>query len=160
IIDAPVPVAQAFRGIEDALVLARDAVTERADGRARATAAAARFSDAISSMSAVMSEPPVGVITAAERLRRLGSIRPRLVQPARAVAAERSAGDAAEILAWAEATCATVESHRRDLDALQPWLAIPDSLVAVLPRDFPDETRAIHELGATPGLPRLASAAG
>jgi cyclic beta-1,2-glucan synthetase len=156
IIDAPVPVAQAFRGIEDAFLLARHAVTEHADGRGRATAADARFAEAISSMSAALSEPAVGATAAAERLGRLGRIAASLTQAARAVAAERSAGDAAEILAWAAATRGAVESHRRDVDALMPWLAIPDPLLATLARDFPDETRAIGERGAPPGLTRQA----
>jgi cyclic beta-1,2-glucan synthetase len=60
------------------------------------------------------------------------------------------------VLVWAEATGAAIGSHRRDVDTLMPWLAIPDELLAELARDFPDETRAIRGLTPLPGLPGLA----
>ena len=155
-IDAPVFVGDVFRGIEDALLLAGDAATDGADGRARPTVAEARLAEAISSMGAALAESPVDPVAGAERLRELGRIADSLTDAARTVAADRGAGENAAVLVWAEATGAAIESHRRDVDTLMPWLAIPDRLLADLGRDFPVETRAIRELTKPPGLPRLA----
>jgi len=154
-IDAPVFVGEAFHGIEDALLLARDAASNAADRRARPTVAEARLAEAISSMTAALAESPVDPVAAAERLRELGRMADSLTDAARSVAGDRGAREDAAVLVWAEATGATIESHRRDIDMLMPWLAIPDGLLADLARDFPAETRAIRELTLPPGLPQL-----
>ncbi|PWU25514.1 MAG: hypothetical protein C5B48_00915 [Candidatus Rokuibacteriota bacterium] len=155
-IHAPVLVAEAFSGIEDALLLARDAVFLRADGRVRPTPAETRFAEATSSMAAVLTESPVDPVARAERLRELGRIAASLTDAARAVAADRGADENAAVRVWAESTSAAIASHRRDVETLMPWLAVPDSLLADLARDFPAETRAIRGLTSPPGLPGLA----
>jgi cyclic beta-1,2-glucan synthetase len=157
-IDAPVVPGAAFRGIEDALVLARDAASETAPGRGRAAGPDAGLAAATGSMAAALAAPPIDRAAGAERLRELGRQAIALTRAARAAAGERGAGEAAEVVAWAHAAAATVESHRRDVDTLMPWLSIGSDVLADLAQHCPDETRAIRGLTPGPGLAGLARA--
>ena len=138
----------ALRGIEDALVLVRDAVRELSDDRRTQTVTRTDLDQAIDAVATSLGGPAPTPATWAAHLRRLGALTDTLVDVARTLAAERGDGDGCELLVWARATAATVAAHRRDLDTLVPWAPGLDGAVAALADDGPDATRALGQLAA------------
>ena len=69
----------------------------------------------------------------------------------------------ADAVVWADAAQATLETHRRDLDALAPWVEGLEDLRGALPSDRGGAASAVHRLLAAPpllcDLPDLARAA-
>jgi cyclic beta-1,2-glucan synthetase len=61
------------------------------------------------------------------------------VDIARTLTAERGDGEDSDVLVWAQATRATIASHRRDLERLMPWAS--SHLEAVI-ADLPTASRA------------------
>ena len=141
----PIVGVEVQRGIDAALVLLRDALP--ADARASV--------DEI--RAALGQEPPT-----------LDAWPNRLVEMATAV---RGLGDrakalpedtGAEAVVWADVAQATIASHRRDLDAIAPWIEGLDDLRRSLPPERQNGTVVARLLDGPPllgHLPELARAA-
>ena len=56
-----------------------------------------------------------------------------VVDIARTLTAERGDGAGAEVLAWAEAMRASIDSHRREVELLMPWASLVTGDAAIAP---------------------------
>jgi len=121
-IGAPAAGAEAIAGIEDALDLTREALRALPGDRRTQTIAREQLEAALDALAAALGQGLAGVANDA------GLHAATMVDIARALAHERGDEAGAEMLAWAEATQRSIESHRRDLarvkeDALERRLA-------------------------------------
>ena len=121
IIDRPLLGPHVLSGIEDAVLLVRESVGRMADDRRTQTVTRKHLDDALDALTAVLSPVPVTPVDWAERLRELETRAHTVVDIVRTLTAERGDGADGEVLVWAEAVCAVIESHARDLDLACPW---------------------------------------
>ena len=141
-IERPVDGDEALRGIEDALLLTREAVSQLPDDRRSQTVTQTDLDEAIDAVAAALVPSPGDLEDWGARLGVLGPLTETLVDVARAFAAERGDGKDAGVVVWARATCAAVASHRRDLDA-----RIPGSAASLaLERRLGELRRVSHEM--------------
>jgi cyclic beta-1,2-glucan synthetase len=106
-LDRPLSARAALAGIDDALALLRSSAGEGAgDGR---------LNDALDSFAAALPGSADAVPDWAAALAVLQARARTVVSTARAPMAE-AAGARADVLLWAEALCATVDSHARDVE--------------------------------------------
>ncbi|HEY2660015.1 MAG TPA: glucoamylase family protein [Caulobacteraceae bacterium] len=103
-----------LEGAADALELARHTVRRMADSRRTQSVGLRRFEDEIGRLALRLAEPGADI---AEQLADLSDQASALVEIAREIALEGDNADEAEadLLFWAEAVSASLESHRRDL---------------------------------------------
>ena len=115
-IDDPRPVGDALAGIEDVALLVRLAVFAATGDAPPRTPSQRRLDDALDAVVAA-AQTPVGVGQDwGERLATLGALAHAVLEHSRIVdGADRERS--AEVLSWAEALAATVDSHVRDLEA-------------------------------------------
>ncbi|MGH7893857.1 MAG: glucoamylase family protein, partial [Candidatus Binatia bacterium] len=111
---------EALRGIEDALLLTRDAASALTDDRRSLVVTRTNLDEAIEGVAASLAAPAADPEEWAARLSRLGPLADTLVDVARTFATERGDGEHSDVLAWAQATYAAVVSHRRDVDPISP----------------------------------------
>lgn len=114
--ERPLGAAARLGGIGDAVDLVRDAARRLQDGRAAQIATRQPLVDALARLAADLRQAPQDELRQ-ERVAGFAADARRLVDLARAIAAERGDGGGADLLFWAEASRATIESHRRDLEA-------------------------------------------
>ncbi|HTO49836.1 MAG TPA: glucoamylase family protein, partial [Burkholderiales bacterium] len=101
-------------GVDDALHLTRESLQKLPDDRRTQTITRQQLGDALDALAVTLSAPmPPQEIGA-----RLAEIAPHaatMADIARTLASERGDDAGAEMLFWAEATLASIESHRRDV---------------------------------------------
>jgi cyclic beta-1,2-glucan synthetase len=121
----------ALTGIEDtALLVHQAALAAAGDGRP-APAGHGPLADALDAVADAVREPPRDSAGWVARLATLKARARAVLNTARTLAGEDPGNTHADVVVWAEALCATVESHTRDLD-------LPETLVrrlAILARD-------------------------
>jgi cyclic beta-1,2-glucan synthetase len=120
----PVAAPNWAAGIEDALALARESAQALSDDHPAQTGTRRQLDDALDTLSASLrriSTTPAGI---ARQLVELALRADQLANSARALAKERGDSGSAELSTWAEAVCATIRSHQRDLDSLVPWAGL------------------------------------
>jgi cyclic beta-1,2-glucan glucanotransferase len=143
---APIVGVEVGRGIDAALALLRDALP--AESRAP-----------VDELRAALAPEPASLTAWPNRLRELESAVRGLGDRARSLAAEAGA----DAVVWADVALATIASHRRDLDAIAPWIEGLDDLRRALPADRREASGAVSSLLDAPpplgGLPELARAA-
>jgi cyclic beta-1,2-glucan synthetase len=111
-----------FAGIEDTALLVHQA-TVAAVGDARlGPASHGPLADALDAVADAVREPPRDSAGWGSRLATLKDRARAVLNTARTLVDEDAGNAHTEVLVWAEALCATVESHTRDLD-------MPDTLV-------------------------------
>ncbi len=121
-IDGPLGERTALGGIEDtALLVHQSTVAPSGDARPR-TVTRGRLEEAIDVIMAAVQEPPHDSLGWGLRLAALKAHAQTVAGVARALVEEDPVSAEAGILVWAEALCATVESHARDLE-------MPDTLI-------------------------------
>jgi len=145
-------------GIEDALELLREALSGVADDSGSATRR--HLGDALETLTVALLEAPITPAGIAGRLRELALHAKKVADIARALAEERHDSASAEALAWADAVCAAVRSHQRDLDDLLPWAATiaDDQSKALLDQDMAPLLSSVPTLAELPDLCRAAVA--
>ena len=112
----------ALTGIEDTALLVHEAAVAPTGDARRGSAGHAPLADALDAVADAVREPPRDSAGWASRLATL-RIRARTVlNAARTLVGEDPENARADVLVWAEALCATVDSHARDLD-------MPETLV-------------------------------
>jgi cyclic beta-1,2-glucan glucanotransferase len=166
-IDRPVAGPKRLAGIEDALGLTRESLRALADNRRTQTVTRKQLEDALDALftTGLTSLGSVGVphlraesensgeksllsapttsAGVAGRLAELALQADTVTDIARTLTEER--GDGAEVLTWAEAMRASIQSHQRDLEQLMPWahlVAGDAALVAAVEvnrETFPEE---------------------
>src|SRR5438093_637845 len=121
-IDRPRLDRAALAGIEDTALLVRLSTVVTAGGARPGPATRGRLEEAIDAVTAAVHEPPLDSAEWAARLAVLQARTQTVRDIARALVDEDPASARTDVLVWAEALCATVESHARDLD-------MPESLI-------------------------------
>jgi cyclic beta-1,2-glucan synthetase len=106
-------------GIADALGLTREALGALADDRRSQTVTRKQLDDALG--AALPGSPPETPAGVAGRLTALAVQADTITDIARVLIEERGDGTDSELLAWAEAVRASIQSHERDLQQLMPW---------------------------------------
>ncbi len=119
-IDQPTAGAELFTGVEDALNLTREALHALPDDRRMQTITRRQLDSALDALAAPLRQDPlrqhlVPPQAIAMRLAEVASHGATMVDIARTLASERGDEAGAEMLFWAEATLASIESHQRDL---------------------------------------------
>ena len=112
----------ALVGIEDTALLVHLAAVLAVGDARPGPAGHGRLTDALDAVTAAVREPPRG---SAEWVSRLATLKVRaqaVLDTARMLVGEDPGNAHKDVLVWAEALCATVESHTRDLD-------MPETLV-------------------------------
>ena len=115
-IDRPRLARSALAGIEDTALLVRLSTVVTAGGARPDPATRRRLEAAIDAVMATVQEPPPDSAEWAARLAVLKARAQAVRDIARALVDEDPASPQTDVLVWAEALCATVESHVRDLD--------------------------------------------
>ncbi|KRT75419.1 MAG: glycosyltransferase, cyclic beta-1,2-glucan synthetase [Candidatus Rokubacteria bacterium CSP1-6] len=121
-IDRPLLDRAALVGIEDTALLVRlSTLVTAGDARPR-TVTRGRLDEAIDAVTAAVQEPPHDASEWVSRLATLKAHAHTVLGTARALTDEDPQSAQTDVLVWADALCATVESHARDLD-------MPDTLI-------------------------------
>ena len=108
-----------FAGIEDGLDLTRETLQGLPDDRRTQTITRHQLGDALDALAAALRQDPLvqhpQTEALAARLEEIASQAATMVDIARTFASERGDEGSADMLFWAEATLASIESHRRDV---------------------------------------------
>ena len=116
----PMAGPELLAGVEDGLNLARETLQGLPDDRRTQTITRHQFADALDALTAALrpdriSPGPIGPEDIAARLVEAAPHAATMADIARTLASERGDHAGAEMQFWAEATLASIESHRRDL---------------------------------------------
>jgi cyclic beta-1,2-glucan synthetase len=120
-IDGPLLDPHALMGIGDAILLLRQSARAIVDDRRTQTVTRKHLNEALDALTGALSPVPVSVGDWVLRLTELGARADTMTDIARTLTAERGETADSELVAWAEALRAVIESHARDLDAVIPW---------------------------------------
>ena len=121
IIDRPLLGPMVLSGIADAILLLRQSARAIVDGRRTQTVTRKHLDEALDALTAALTPVPSTPGDWLVRLTELGARADTMADIARTLTAERGDSRDVELLAWAEAVRAAIESHARDLDAAMPW---------------------------------------
>ena len=121
-----------FAGIDDAIRLLRDALAEIPDQRQTHTVTRKQLSQAVKTLAVLLLSRPVDAASWTIRFARLTESCHTVADMAQALAQERADGFDSELCIWADAVRMCVESHRRDVELLLPWVRLsPKDLAAM-----------------------------
>src|SRR5712692_2915154 len=120
-IDSPLLVPAALAGIEDAAALVRESARAAPGDRHARKVTRQRLDQAVDAIAAAVTESPRSPGEWARRLAELEASARSVTDLARALAEEDGGSAEPDVVVWAEALGAGVESHARDLDTLMPW---------------------------------------
>jgi cyclic beta-1,2-glucan synthetase len=134
----------ALRGIGDAAVLVRDSARSVDEGRRPRSAIRLRLDGALDTVMATLERVPEAPAEWARRLAELAAQAGSVTALARELAEEVGAGAQAEVVLWAVALGATIESHIRDLDATMPMSASLVDRLALLARSAQEMVEAME----------------
>ncbi|HEX5611709.1 MAG TPA: glucoamylase family protein, partial [Burkholderiales bacterium] len=118
----PLSGAQIVAGVEDSLELTRRGLASLPDDRRTQTITRVQLVDALDALAVALRQEGLPAAPAAGRWSKAALEAATLLDMARTLASERGDDAGAEMLAWAEATHASIESHRRDQAAEAPSL--------------------------------------
>ena len=121
IIDRPLLGPHALSGIADAILLLRQSARAIVDDRRTQTVTRKHLDEALDALTAALSPVPVTPGDWVVRLTELEARAHTMADIARTLTAERGDSADGELVTWAEAVRAAIESHARDLDAAMPW---------------------------------------
>jgi cyclic beta-1,2-glucan synthetase len=113
-IGRPAASPELLAGVDDALQLTCESLQELPDDRRTETITRQHLGDALHALNATLRQGLMPLGDVAARLLELSSQATNMVDIARTLASERGDEAGAEMLFWAEATLASIESHRRD----------------------------------------------
>ncbi|HEX6260778.1 MAG TPA: glucoamylase family protein, partial [Woeseiaceae bacterium] len=121
LVERPLLGPRVLSGIADTILLLRQSARAIVDGRRTQTVTRKHLDEALDALTAALSPDPSTPGDWVVRLTELGARARTMVDIARTLTAERGDSGEGELLAWAEAVRAAIESHARDLDAAMPW---------------------------------------
>jgi len=124
VIDRPLLSPQVLCGIEDAVLLLREAAPAIADDRRAQTVTVKQLDEALDALTAALSPIPE---TPGDWIVRLTELEVRAVTVAdiaSTLAAERGDNTDTELLVWAEAVRSAIAGHLRDMDMALPWVRV------------------------------------
>jgi cyclic beta-1,2-glucan synthetase len=114
-IGRPVASSALFAGIDDALQLTRESLQGLPHDRRTQTITRQHLGDALDALAAALRRAPMPPEDTGARLAEIAPHAITMVDIARTLASERGDEAGAEMRFWAEATLASIESHRRDM---------------------------------------------
>ncbi|MGB8436422.1 MAG: glucoamylase family protein, partial [Burkholderiales bacterium] len=114
-IDRPVADREMLSGIEDSLALTRESLQGLPDDRRTQTITRQQLGDALDALTAALRRAPMPPEDIGTRLAKVAPHAVTMADIARTLASERGDAAGAEMLYWAEATFASIESHRHDV---------------------------------------------
>ena len=121
IIDRPLLSPHALSGIADAILLLRQSARAIVDDRRSQTVTRKHLDESLDALTAARTPAPVTPGDWVARLAELEARAQTMVDIARTLTAERGDSPEGELVVWAEAVRAAIESHARDLDTAIPW---------------------------------------
>ncbi|MGZ8518578.1 MAG: GH36-type glycosyl hydrolase domain-containing protein [Candidatus Binatia bacterium] len=121
IIERPLLAPRALSGIADAISLLRQSARLIVDDRRTQTVTRKHLDEALDALTAALEPVPMTPEDWVACLTELEARALTMADIARTLTAERGDGAEGELVAWAEALRASIESHSRDLDAAVPW---------------------------------------
>jgi cyclic beta-1,2-glucan synthetase len=121
IIARPLFGPQVLSGIADTILLLRGSARAIVDDRRTQTVTRRHLDEALDALTTALTPVPVTPGDWVVRLAELEARAHTMADIARTLTAERGDRADAELLAWAEALDAGIESHARDLDMVLPW---------------------------------------
>ena len=136
-LDGPIAGSAWRSGIEDALALTRESLSALAGDLRTHTVTPKQLEEALDALSATLQPDPRTPAGLAAQSVELGLHADSVIDIAQTLTAERGDGASAELLAWADAIRASIDSHRRDVALLMPWarLVAPDATIAPALKD-------------------------
>ncbi len=148
IMERPLLRDAALAGMEDAALLVREAARSLSDGRRTRSVVRQRLNEALDAVSAVVKAGP-GVGDWSERVAELRAHARAVTDLARSLIAEERVSAPAEepseeVIVWALALHATVESHSRDLAMTSPMSGLLVQRLASLARSAEGLLRAME----------------
>ena len=121
IIERPLLGPRALSGIADAILLLRQSADVVVDDRRTQTVTRKHLDEALDALTAALEPAPMTPGDWVTCLTELEARVHTMADIARTLTAERGDSAEGELVAWAEAVRAAIESHARDLDAAIPW---------------------------------------
>ena len=119
--DQPLLGPRVLSGIEDALLLVREAASAIKDDRRTHIVSRKDLDAALESLHELLGVLPVTPADWAERFGLLEARAHTLVDIARTLTEEIGESGSLDVLAWAESVRACIATHQRDLDLMFPW---------------------------------------
>jgi len=107
-------------GVRDALQLLLDSAQKVEHLQRAQSVTMSQLREAAAAMSAVLEGPPTSLPDWVGRLQELAAQAANLLDIARTVASDSKEGSRSDVLAWAQAVRATIQSHIRDVEATLP----------------------------------------
>ena len=139
IIDRPLLGPHALSGIADAILLLRQSARATVDDRRTQTVTRKHLDEALDALTTALSPVPVTPGDWVVRLTELEARAHTMADIARTLTAERGDSAEGELVAWAEAVRAAIESHARDLDAAIPWAQLVFGKAPINARRIPNK---------------------
>ncbi|MGZ6251660.1 MAG: GH36-type glycosyl hydrolase domain-containing protein [Candidatus Binataceae bacterium] len=122
-------------GIEDAVALTRESLPALGGDFRTHTVTATQLYEALDALGATLAPNPRTPAALAEQLAELRVHAGSVVDIAQTLTSERGDGAGAELLAWAEAIRASIDSHRREAELLMPWASLITGDPAIAPAE-------------------------
>jgi cyclic beta-1,2-glucan glucanotransferase len=133
IIDRPIADSSWRFGIEDAVALTRESLPALAGDLRIHTVTPKQLEEALDALSAALQSDPRTPACVAAQLVDLGLYADSVIDIAQTLTTERGDGAGAELLAWAHAVRASIDSHRREVELLMPWARLVTLDAAIAP---------------------------
>lgn len=111
-----------FAGIDDAIQLLRNALEKIPDQRQTHTVTMKQLSHAVEVLAMALLSRPIDAAGWTARFGKLTTLSHTVSDMAQALSQECGDDPAGELRAWADAARACVESHKRDVELLLPWV--------------------------------------
>src|SRR5713101_1322489 len=124
IIDRPIADPIWLSGIEDAVALTRESLPALAGDLRTHTVTPKQLDEALDALSAVLQSDPRTPAGLAGQFAELRLHADSVIDIAQTLTTERGDGAGEELLAWAHATRASIETHRREVELLMPWASL------------------------------------
>ncbi|MGH7913420.1 MAG: glycosyl transferase, partial [Candidatus Binataceae bacterium] len=124
IIGRPIADSSWRSGIEDAVALTRESLAALAGDLRTHTVTPKQLNEALDALSTVLESDPPTPAGLATQFAELGLQAGSIVDIAQTLTTERGDGAGAELLTWAGAIRASIDSHRQEIDLLMPWASL------------------------------------
>jgi cyclic beta-1,2-glucan synthetase len=124
IVGRPIADSSWRSGIQDAVALTRESLPALAGDLRAHTVTPKQLAEALDAISAVLQSDPRTPADLAAQLAELALHADSVLDIAQTLITERGDGAGAELLAWAGAIRASIDSHRREVEVLMPWASL------------------------------------
>jgi len=131
--------ARFLEGLNDSLVLLREALSKSTDIRRTQTVTQRHLANAVDALAPLLGQPPIDARDWAARLVDLREQARNLTDIAQTLVQERGDPTDADLRTWAAAILASIESHYRDARIVIPWLRLEAREIVAMAHRFQDD---------------------